>query len=129
MKVVDGKNAVLGRVASFAAKELLRGEEVAVVNCSEVIVTGNRVFTENHFRAKRGRVGTVQKGPKVSRLDHMIVKRAIRGMLPNHREGRGRIAFKKLKCYPNVPKEFESSEKISFKHEKVKFIKVKEIGK
>ena len=129
MKVLDGKNAVLGRLASFAAKQALKGEDIVVVNCKEIIITGNKKFTEDHFRKKRGRVGTAQKGPKISRLAHMIVKRAIRGMLPDHREGRGRIAFKKIKCYPNVPKEFEQTEKVIFNDKKTNFITVREISK
>ena len=36
MKVIEGKDAVLGRLASFAAKESLKGEEIAVVNCEEI---------------------------------------------------------------------------------------------
>ncbi len=42
MKIIDGKDAVLGRLASYAAKEALKGEEVIIVNCKEVIITGNK---------------------------------------------------------------------------------------
>ena len=42
MKIIDGKNAILGRMASYVAKEALKGEEVVVVNCEEVIITGNK---------------------------------------------------------------------------------------
>ncbi|MEK6926552.1 MAG: 50S ribosomal protein L13 [Nanoarchaeota archaeon] len=129
MKILDGKGAVLGRLASFAAKQALKGEDIIVVNCKEIIITGRRKFTEENFRRKRGRVGTAQKGPKVSRLSHIIVKRAIRGMLPEHRWGRGREAFKRIKCYPDVPKEFESQEKITFNDNKTNFIKIRDISK
>ncbi len=128
MKVIDGKGAILGRLASYVAKEALRGEDIAVVNCEEIIITGNRKSIEKNFIDKRQRVGSTQKGPKVSRLPHLIVKRVIRGMLPNYREGRGRVAFKKIKCYPRVPEEFKDSKKIvSGKTHKSKFILVKEI--
>jgi len=127
-KIIDGKDAVLGRLASYAAKEALKGEEIAIVNCEQVIITGNRKNIEENFKAKRSRVGSGQRGPKHSRLSHLIVKRAIRGMLPDHRSGRGRDAFKKIKCYPKVPKEFESSEKIALESEKNKFIRVKDIS-
>lgn len=130
MKVIDGKNAVLGRLASYAAKESLKGEEIAVINCEQIIITGNRKFIEKDFQEKRERVGSGQKGPKISRTSEKIVKRAIRGMLPDHREGRGREAFKKIKCYVGLPPEFKDSKKISFNGEdKLKYIRVKELSK
>ena len=112
MKIIDGKKAVLGRLATFVAKEALRGEEVVIVNCEEIIITGNKKTTKEEFEAQRKRVGSGQQGPKVSRNSERIVKRAIRGMLPNHRKGRGKEAFKRIKCYSGVPKEFEDSKKI-----------------
>jgi large subunit ribosomal protein L13 len=131
MKVIDGKKAILGRLASYVAKEALKGEEIAIVNCEQIIVTGNKVSIKENLEAKRKRVGTTQKGPKVSRISEKIVKRVIRGMLPNYRVGRGRAAFKRIKCYIGVPKEFEQAKKISAGREKTqtKFISIKEIAK
>ena len=130
MKVVDGKNAVMGRLASYVAKEVLRGEEIVVVNCNEVIITGNRKNIEEEFEATRKRVGSTQKGPKISRIPERIVKRAIRGMLPNVRHnGRGRQAFKDIRCYAGVPKEFENVKMVEMKHERNKFINVKDLAK
>ena len=130
MKIIDGTNAVMGRLASYVAKESLKGEEFAIVNCDKVIITGNRKDIVNKFLEKRTKVGSGQKGPKVSRLTEKIVKRAIRGMLPDHREGRGRDAFKRIKCYPGIPKEFEGKKMIKSGKEKTgKFIEVKELVK
>ena len=42
MKIIDGKGAILGRLASYAAKQALKGEEIVVLNCEEVIITGNK---------------------------------------------------------------------------------------
>ena len=129
MKVIEGKNAVLGRLASYAAKEALKGEEIKIINCEQIIITGNKEFIDRSFLGKRGRVGTRQIGPKVSRTSEKIVKRAIRGMLPDHREGRGKEAFKKIMCYTGIPAEFKDSKKISFNDEdKLKYIKIKEIS-
>ena len=130
MKIIDGKNAVLGRLASYVTKEALKGEDIVILNCEEVIITGNRKRTQEDFEKKRGRVGSSQKGPKHSRTSERIVKRTIRGMLPDHRKGRGRTAYKKIKCYNGVPKEFEGSKKIiGGKEKKTKFIQIKEISK
>lgn len=113
MRVIDGNGAVLGRLASFVAKQLLEGEEVVIVNCENIIVTGNQKTTKAEFKEKREKVGTGQKGPKIPRLSERIVKRAVRGMLPNHRKGKGKIALRNLKCYSGAPKEFEAQKKIS----------------
>ncbi len=130
MKIIDGKNAVLGRLASYAAKESLRGEEIAILNCEEVIITGNKKTTQDDFLRRRSRVGSAQKGPKLSKTSERIVKRAIRGMLPNFREGRGKEAFKRIKCYVGVPKEFEDKKKIvAGKEKKGKYARVKEFAK
>ena len=130
MKIIDGKNAVLGRLASYAAKQALEGEEIVILNCEDVIITGRRKNIQKEFEEKRGRVGSSQKGPKISRLSERIVKRAIRGMLPDHRKGRGRQAYKRIMCYKGVPKEFEEKKKILAGREKRdKFIRVSEISK
>ena len=130
MKVIDGKNAVLGRLASYVAKESLKGEEVSIVNCGEIIITGNKKFMEQDMQKRREMIGSGQKGPHISRTSEKIVKRAIRGMLPDHREGRGKEAFKRIKCYVNVPAEFKDSKKITFDDpDKLKYIQVKELTK
>jgi len=126
-KIIDGKNAALGRLASFAAKESLKGENIVVVNCNDVIITGNEKQIKEKFEQSKRRVGSGQKGPKISRAAHMIVKRAIRGMLPNYRRGRGRVAFKRILCFADMPKEFESKEKIKMEKTTVKKIKVRNL--
>ena len=61
MKVIDGTNAVLGRLASYAAKQALLGEEIVIVNCEKVIITGNRQNILEDFRDKRTKIGSGQK--------------------------------------------------------------------
>jgi large subunit ribosomal protein L13 len=112
MRIIDGANTILGRLAAYAAKEALKGEEITILNCEKVLITGDKNFIMQGFRAKRLRVGTTQKGPKYSLSIDRIVKRTIRGMLPNaRRSGRGRDALKRIRCYIGVPPEFESSKK------------------
>lgn len=130
MRIIDGTNMVLGRLASYVAKESLKGEEIAIINCSEVIITGNIEKIKEEFHEKRSRVGSSQKGPRHSRKTEKIVKRTIRGMLPNYREGRGREAWKRIKCYDKIPKELEGKEFIKLKNEnKIKTNKVSEFTK
>ena len=130
MKVIDGTGAILGRLASYVAKEALKGEEIVILNCDEVVISGNRKSIKAEFQEKRSRVGHSQKGPKLSKTSERMVKRTIRGMLPEHRFGRGRAAFKRIKCYKGVPKEFEEGKKIKAGKEKpIKFSKIKEFAK
>jgi len=129
-KIIDGKNAILGRLASYVAKELIKGETIVIVNSEQVKISGNKQNIKDHFEKKRSKVGSGQKGPKHSRLSDRIVKRSIRGMIPNHRKGRGKQAFERVKCYIGVPKEFGNSKKISFEEKfKGKYIQVKELSK
>ena len=129
MNIIDGKGAVLGRLASYVAKESLKGEEIVILNSELVIITGNRKNIEESFHTRRSRVGSSQKGPKLSKSSERIVKRTIRGMLPEHRFGRGREAFKRIKCYVGVPKEFQEAKTIKAgKGKQSKFITIKEIS-
>jgi len=130
MKIIDGQNTILGRLASHVAKEALKGEEVRVVNCEKVIITGSRRNIEAEFTEKRQRYGSSQKGPHPSKLSERMVKRAIRGMLPNHRMGRGRDAWKRIKCYTAIPKEFEGKKMEKVKSDKKsKFIRIENVSK
>jgi len=130
MKIIDGENAVLGRLASYVAKESLKGEEVTVLNSEKIIITGNKTWINNDFTQKRKMAGSSQKGPTHSRPNYMIVKRVIRGMLPNHRTGKGRDAFKRIKCYEGFPEEFKNKKIIKLNEkEKNKFIQIKDISK
>jgi large subunit ribosomal protein L13 len=58
------------------------------------------------------------------------MKRAIRGMLPDYREGRGKESFKRIKCYVGVPKEYEGKEMIKNNRKRSKkFVMVSHITK
>ena len=129
MKIIDGKNAVLGRLASYAAKEALKGEDIIILNCEHIIITGNKRDIRETFERKRRRVGSGQKGPKHSRTAEKIVKRTIRGML-SHKQTRGRESMKRIKCYNELPKEFEGVKKIrAGKEKRGQFITLKELTK
>jgi len=130
MKIIDGTNAVMGRLASYVAKEALKGEEINIVNCERVLISGNKKMIEREFHEKRSRFGSSQKGPKLIKVSERMVKQVIRGMLPNHREGRGREAWKRIRCYNKLPKEFEGKKMIKAGKEKAgKYHEVKEFAK
>lgn len=97
--IVNGSNAILGRLSAYVAKELLKGSTVDVINCGEIIVSGNKkLFVEKIKQKRKMGKGGSMKGPKYIRQEDRLVKRIIRGMLPRDR-AKGREAFKRLKCY------------------------------
>ncbi len=109
MKIfLDAEGSARGRIASVAAKEALGGNEVFVLNSEKAIISGNKYMNIEDFKSLR-RLNTMkpEKGPFFSKNPEKIMKRAIRGMLPDFRVGRGREAWKKIKCYVGIPEEFK----------------------
>ena len=108
--VIDGNNAVLGRLASFAAKQALLGKQVVVVNCEHIVLSGQRSTTIESYKALRRKGGHAQRGPYFPTRPAMITKRTVRGML-SHKEGRGGAALKRIRCYEGMPTAFIGSTK------------------
>ena len=126
--VVDATGAVLGRVASFAAKQSLLGKEVAVVNCSNALVTGNKKMILDEYKEARARGGSSLKGPFFPKSPERIMKRAIRGML-SYKEGRGNAAFKRIRCHNELPQELSSKQAITLhKPLRVKSMTLKQLS-
>lgn len=116
--IIDASDATMGRLASFAAKQALLGREVIIVNCKYAIITGNHNPTIERYHTMRARGGSSMRGPNYPKLPYMIVKRSVRGMLPDHRHGRGKDAFKRVICYNDTPKKYENVSKIKTSKEK-----------
>ena len=100
--IVDGKDHVLGRLATSVVEELKKGEEVSIFNADKVIVKGKPSETVKNYRHKYNR-GSREHGPKYPKADYRIVKRTIKGMLPKNKEGRKML--KKVKAYSTEPEE------------------------
>ncbi len=105
MRVYDGNGMILGRLATLAAKDALLGEEVRVVNCEYVIISGKKTNTFQYQKERYGRRGYPLKAPTLSRMPDRFVRRTIRGMLP-WRQARGREVYRHVMCYVGVPAEF-----------------------
>jgi large subunit ribosomal protein L13 len=106
--IIDAEGLILGRLCTNVAKRLLNGEDVIIVNAEKVLVTGGRVDIIRHFRHRRD-VGTARKGPLYPRMPHMMLKRAVRGMLP-HKRPHGREVYKHLKVHISVPSELKGKQ-------------------
>jgi len=108
MKVYNGDNKILGRLATQIAEDLLSGEEVRVVNAEKITITGRKNKILAKYRKNRER-GKIRKGPYYPRRPEQIFKRTVRGMLP-YQKPRGRKALKRFRAYIGIPKGFEEKE-------------------
>ena len=131
--IIDAKNAVVGRVATVAAKQALLGEQVIVVNCKDAVVSGKKQFLFKAQERKQS-MGQMRKGPFHPRTSERFVKRIIRGMLPHH-QPRGYEVLHRIKCYSTVPESLQGKETVTLsgadasKLTKVGYIKVQDIIK
>jgi large subunit ribosomal protein L13 len=128
--IINANGATLGRLSTNTAKRLLNGEEITVINSEKAIISGKKFAIKNRYKEKR-EVGTHRKGPFFPRMPDQIVKRTIRGMIP-YQTPHGRTAFKKLKCYIGIPKEFEGKKFETIKEAEKKpvdFITIEELSR
>jgi len=104
---LDAENEALGRLASYTAKQALLGNEIVVLNCEKAIISGNATNIIQKQKALR-RLNTMKprKGPFFSSDTEKILRRSIRGMLPDYTLGRGKQAWKRIKCYNGIPEEY-----------------------
>ncbi|PUZ68220.1 hypothetical protein GQ55_2G007900 [Panicum hallii var. hallii] len=83
--VVDTRGHMMGRLASAVAKELLKGQRVAVLRCEEMPLSGGLARQKSRFlRFLRKRMNTKPShGPVHHRSPARIFWRAVRGMVPH----------------------------------------------
>jgi len=121
--VIDGENAVLGRLASYSAKQALLGKKVIIVNSEKVVISGNRKSIIQDYLEKRK-----FKKVKFPSMPEQILKRTIRGML-SYKQGRGEQALKRIMCYKGIPKELENEKKIKSGRDRKGLMSVEDLSK
>ncbi|MCQ2816917.1 MAG: 50S ribosomal protein L13 [archaeon] len=102
--MVDAKGHLLGRMASYVAKQLELGQKVVIVRCESTLISGK------HYRSKLNFMDFLHKrtntnpthGPNHHRSPAQIVFRCIRGMLP-HKTPKGAACLARLKCFDGCP--------------------------
>ncbi len=111
MRIINAEGLILGRLASKVAKMLLEGEEIVIVNADKAIITGNRedIFAKYKQRTGLRTRSNPRRGPFYPKRSDEIVRRTIRGMLP-WKTDRGRKAYRRLKVYAGIPREFQDKE-------------------
>ncbi|MBK5132976.1 50S ribosomal protein L13 [Candidatus Bathyarchaeota archaeon] len=113
MNIVNAEGLIMGRMASKVAKLLLNGNKVVIINAEKTIISGkkrSKVAEAKEFLE----VGSPKRGPFHYRRPDKILRKTVRGMLP-HRQPKGRTAYKKLKVFLGIPKEFEEKQMITLK--------------
>ena len=108
MKIYDADNQILGRMCTVIAKDLLKGENVVIVNAEKAVLSGNPRWKKAHYDQKVKR-GDPFKGPFFPKYPDDILRRTVRGMLPWH-QAKGRTAFKKLKVFVGIPEEYKNKQ-------------------
>jgi large subunit ribosomal protein L13 len=99
---IDAKGLILGRMSTYVAKSLLKGEDIVIVNAEAAIVTGKRELVIKEYFDRRSK-GKIRKGPYYPRTPDQILKHTVRGMIP-YQKAHGREAFDRLKVYIGIPR-------------------------
>jgi large subunit ribosomal protein L13 len=134
--IIDAKDLILGRMASFVAKRLLEGERVDIVNAEHAVISGRRETTFDIYDAwfEVRSIVNPRKGPFHPRRPDELVRLTVRGMLPFDKP-RGREAYRRLRVYVGVPAEFKGKELESLPDAKLerlgtrRFIRVGELSR
>ncbi len=109
--VIDAKGKILGRLASFVAKQLLEGKRIAIINAEKAVISGNPQTILEKYKKRRSIEGKPKptKGPVQPRTPDRIVWKTIRGMLPM-KKAKGREAIRRLRVYIGTPPELKDCE-------------------
>lgn len=107
--LLDAKNQILGRLASFAAKQAISGETVIVLNAEKAVVSGRRrnIIDEAKHRLNTRTLQSQEKAPVHQRRPDLYFRRVVRGMLP-WKKPKGKAAFHRVYVYVGVPDEYSN---------------------
>ncbi len=102
MVVIDAAGLIAGRLAAYAAKQALLGQDVIIINAEQAVISGNAQRTIREAKYKKFVRGVPRKGPYYSKLPDRYLRRIVRGMLP-YKTPRGRTAYRKVTCFIGDP--------------------------
>ncbi len=108
--IVNAENKILGRLASEVATKAREGEEVHVVNSEKAVISGKKTEVKEKYKKKHDR-GTRHDGPYYPKSPSRILKRTVRGMLPDQKR-KGREELGRVKTYIGVPEDLEDHEEL-----------------
>jgi large subunit ribosomal protein L13Ae len=110
--LIDGRDHMLGRLASVVAKELLAGQKIVVVRCDQIVVSGSLVRNRvkyAQFRNKRMNTNP-GKGPYHFKSPAKMLWRCVRGMIA-HTTARGAEALGRLSTFEGIPHPYDKQKR------------------
>eukprot|EP00934_Nitzschia_sp_Nitz4_P007599 Nitzschia sp. Nitz4//scaffold56_size114212//26731//27557//NITZ4_003937-RA/size114212-snap-gene-0.180-mRNA-1//-1//CDS//3329554667//7589//frame0 len=112
-KIIDGRDHLLGRLASIVAKELLAGQSVVIVRCDEMVVSGSLIRNRTKYaQFRRKHMNTnPNRGPFHFKSPALMVWRTIRGMV-NQKTARGQEALTRLSTFDGVPAPYDKQKRV-----------------
>ena len=125
MKIYNAEAQIVGRMATSIAKDLIKGENVIVINAEKAVFAGNPKVKQKFYKERLDR-GHPKTGPFFPKTPEGIVKRAIRGMLPYHKV-KGQEAFRRLRVHVGIPDKYKNKEYIQVKEADAGKLKCKHI--
>ena len=107
--VLDATDQILGRLASFAAKNALNGTTVVVLNAEKAVISGRKsnIVEEAKRRLKTRTLASQTTAPVHQRRPDLYFRRVVRGMLP-WKKAKGKAAFHRVLVFMGVPEEYSS---------------------
>ena len=121
ISIVNAEGLILGRMASIVAKSLLNGKKVVILNAEKSIISGKK--KSKIAEAKKFlEVGSPKRGPFHYRRPDRILRKTVRGMLP-YRQPKGKTAYKRLRVFLGIPKEFREKNMKTIKEAKASKLK------
>ena len=127
--IIDGKDHLLGRLASVVAKQLLLGQRVVVVRTEKIMISGSMFRNMYRLRGFMGK--TRSANPSRGHIHYhnpaRIFWRTVRGMTP-HKTARGAAALGRLKTFEGVPHPYDEKKRMLVP-EALKVLRVKNFRK
>jgi large subunit ribosomal protein L13 len=107
--LLDAKNQILGRLASYVAKNALSGNSVIVLNAEKAVISGRRknIVEEAKRRLETRTLANQTTAPVHQRRPDLYFRRVVRGMLP-WKKAKGKAAFHRVIVFMGVPEEYSS---------------------
>ena len=118
LAVVDADGLIVGRMATYIAKRLLKGEEIVIVNAEKAILSGKKSSKLSDAKEFLG-VGAPERGPFHYRRPDRLVRKSVKGMLPI-KQSKGKQAYKRLKVFMGVPKDLKDQKMETFTNAQAK---------
>ncbi len=111
--IIDGKGHIMGRLASYVAKQILNGHRIVVVRCEKLVISGSVQRNKLKFREYLHIIllTNPRHGHKHYRSPARIFFKAVRGMLPR-KTARAENAMARLKVFEGIPHPYDTRKRM-----------------